>query len=429
MRGEPLPPAVRLGQVAVRLGQVALFTAGTLVWIAMISVLSSPSARGHRVAGAVARLAERLRGAFLKGGQLLGTRADLIGPALAAALSRLHDDVEAMSGGNALRAAEEAFDRVPREVAQAVRRPPVASGSIACVYRAELDHGALAIKIRRPGIAHRITADIAIARLLARVLGRFAVFRRVPLDDMVEQIGASLIGQLDFAAEADNLARLRDDLADVPGVVVPAVVPELCGDGVIAMEFVEGLDRTAVDRLPSATRETAVARLVGAVYHMLFMSGFIHVDLHQGNVYFRTDGTVVILDAGFAFQMSDMAATKFTRFFAGMIRGDGESCADILLSTVRGADAHADAGEFRQSVADLVTRNAGVVARDFSLSSFSVELFDLQRRHRLFAEPEFVFPLLCLLALEGTVKAHHPLMDFQLQAAPHVMHGLLQRAE
>ncbi|MFI6510319.1 ABC1 kinase family protein [Streptosporangium sp. NPDC050855] len=422
----PSHPSPRL--LAERALQVTIHVACTLLRVAVVVVLSPRARRREHVATQVARLAERLGGAFLKMGQLLATRVDLVGQTMATALGRLHDSVEPMTGRQALKEARAAFGRLPAGFEQALRRPPVASGSIACVYRADLDGRDVAIKVRRPGIARRFAADILMLRLTAQIIGRLPPLRRVPMVDIVTQIGDSLTGQLDFARETDDLRRLRADLAGFPEVVVPGVVPGRCAGGVITMDYIDDLDRLSTDRLPRQTREAGVVILVQAVYRMLFVEGFIHVDLHQGNVYFQDDGKVVILDAGFTFRLSDMARTSFTKFFAGMIQGDGEGCAEILLSTVRGIEKGADVAAFRHDVAELVVRNAGAAACDFDLAAFSVDLFDLQRRHRLFAEPEFVFPLLCLLSLEGTVRRLHPLMDFQLEAAPHVMHGLLINA-
>ncbi|MFE3450339.1 ABC1 kinase family protein [Nonomuraea sp. NPDC059194] len=391
----------------------------------IVAVSARRQDRRVRLSREIAGVIEQLGGAFLKAGQLLATRVDLVGADLAAALGRLHDDVKPMTARQALLTVTSAFDRVPVAIEAAVRTPPVASGSIACVYRVRHDGADVAVKVRRPDVARRFAADIAIVAFLTRAAARLPMLRRVPLVEIVDQVGMSLAAQMDFSREVEHLRRLRTDLADLPDIVVPAVLEEWSSGGVIAMEYVHGLDRASADQLPAETKEAGLSRLVRAVYHMLFVDGFIHVDLHQGNVYFRADGTVVILDAGFMFQLSDMARTRFTQFFAGMIRGDGEFCADILLSTVRHIEKDADVSAFKRDVTDLVARSTGAVAKDFELAAFSVELFDLQRRNRLFAEPEFVFPLLCLLSLEGAVRRLHPLMDFQLEAAPHVMHGLL----
>jgi ubiquinone biosynthesis protein len=412
--------------------RILLRALGRIVWMApptlarlMLIMLTSRRHRGERAAAEFARLLERLAGAFVKAGQLLATRVDLVGETLAGALGRLHDSVEPMNSEEALRTARTGLGRVPTAFVRGLRRPPAASGSIACVYRAELDGRAVAVKVRRPNAEALITADMALMRRIANLAARLPAFRGLPLVEIVEQIADSLVSQLDFTAEAASLRRLHDNLASTPGVVIPEVIPELCGEGIITMEFIEGLGRTSIDSLPEGVRRAEVATLVRAVYRMLFVEGLIHVDLHQGNVYFMPDGRVVVLDAGFVFQMSPMAHRKFTEFFGGMIRGDGEACADILLSTVRRVGTGADVRWFRAGVAELVTRNAGVAVEDFNLPSFCVALFDLQRRHGLYAEPEFVFPLLCLLTLEGTIQRYHPQFDFQMEAAPYVMHGLL----
>ncbi|HEX6468250.1 MAG TPA: AarF/ABC1/UbiB kinase family protein [Streptosporangiaceae bacterium] len=393
--------------------------------MAAIVVTRRRPARSARLAAVLARLLERLGGAFIKAGQLAGTRVDLVGPAVAGALGRLHDAVAPMTRRQANQAIRQARLPAAADIAAALAGPPVASGSIASVYRVVIDGRPVALKVRRPRVGDAITADMAIMRAMARAVTWLPWLRRVPLTEIIDQVGGCLEGQLDFAAEARNLGRMRDYLADLPGVRVPAVIPELCGDGVLAMEFVDGLTHGSVRDLPRPVREAEVALLVRAVYRLLFVAGFVHVDLHQGNSYFLPDGTVVLLDAGFAFQLSAAARRSYTEFFGGMIQGDGAACADILRSTVRGEASDADIDEFRRGVAELVVRNVGSAVGDFDLPGFCFELFNLQRRYGLYAEPEFIFPMLCLLSLDGLVKEHHPLMDFQLEAAPYVMQSLI----
>lgn len=390
--------------------------------MAVTGITSRRPVRSARLAAEFVRLIEQLGGAFIKAGQIVATRVDLVGQTVAGELSRLHDHVAPMTSQEAAVTIQRALGS--RAIAETIG-PPVASGSIASVYQARLPDRTVALKVRRPRVGQAMAADLAIIGWLARTATRVPAFRRVPLAEITDQIGRCLIGQLDFAAEADRLQRMREHLGAVPGIYVPAVIPELCGEGVIAMEFVAGLSHASIEQLPAPVREEEVAILVRAVYHLLFGAGFVHVDLHQGNTYFRPDGTVVLIDAGFTYELSGAAKRSFTEFFAGMIEGDGEACADILYATVRGATSSAANSEFRSRVAELVKRNTGTRVRDFNLSLFCIELFDLQRRYSLFAEPEFIFPMLSLLSLEGLVKRHHPLMDFQIEAAPYVMESLL----
>jgi ubiquinone biosynthesis protein len=413
---------VRIGRRLARICGLCLLAGGRM---AVIVVTTRRSARTGRLTAELVRVIEQLGGAFIKAGQIVATRVDLVGQTVAGQLDRLHDHVVPMTAGEAISTVRQALGPLSDGVAEALAGPPVASGSIASVYRARLADRTVALKVRRPGVGQAMAADLAIMRGLARVMTKVPPFRRVPITEITDQIGQCLIGQLDFAAEASSLRRMKDHLAAVPGVRVPAVIPELSGDGVIGMEFLEGLEHASVEHLPAPVREAEIATLVRAVYHLLFAAGFVHVDLHQGNTYFRPDGTVVLIDTGFTYELSQQARRSFTEFFGGMIEGDGEACADILYATTRGAASATATGEFRHGVAELVKRNTGSHVRDFNLSLFCVELFDLQRRYGLFAEPEFIFPMLSLLTLEGLLKKHHPLMDFQIEAAPYVMQSLL----
>ncbi|WP_301176220.1 ABC1 kinase family protein [Actinomadura geliboluensis] len=417
-------PAVR--RPAARFVRIVALGAPALVRLAVIGARHRGGARADRSAAEVARLLERLGGTFVKAGQLLGTRTDLVGTRLAAALGRLHDDIEPAPAAAVLAEARAGLGALPGPLAEALARPPVAGGSIAAVYRAELDGRVLAVKVRRPGVREAVAGDLAILDRLARAAVRLPALRRLPLVEMVGQLGALLLAQVDFEAEAANLRRLRNALDGTPGVLVPEPVAELCGGGVITMEYVPGLDRAAAAALPAETRRAQTTALVRAVYRLLFVEGLVHIDLHHGNVYFRADGSVVLLDAGLVFRMSDAARRDLTDFFAAMARGDGEGCAAILLSTVRGAAPDADLAGFRSRVAALVARNAGAPAGAFRLSAFCYELFALQRDCRLHAEPEFALPMLSLLSLEGTVQANHPGLDFQLEAAPYAWEGLIR---
>ncbi|WP_433334789.1 ABC1 kinase family protein [Spirillospora sp. CA-294931] len=416
---------VSYARIGRRLGRICGLCVVTGGRMAAIVITTRRSERAGRLSAELVRMIERLGGAFIKTGQIVATRVDLVGPTVAGELNRLHDHVAPMTANEAVTAVRHALGPLPDAIADALADPPVASGSVASVYRVRLADRTVALKVRRPDVGRAIAADLAVIGWLARAVTRVPAFRRVPIIEITDQIGRCLIGQLDFAAEASNLERMRDHLAAVPGTYVPAVIPELCGDGVIAMEFVDGLTHASIEELPEPVREAEVTVLVRAVYHLLFAAGFVHVDLHQGNTYFQPDGTVVLLDAGFTYNLSREASRSFTEFFGGMIEGEGEACADILYATVRGNTSSAASAEFRDGVADLVKRNTGSRVQDFNLSRFCVELFDLQRRSGLFAEPEFVFPMLCLLSLEGLVKKHQPMMDFQIEAAPYVMQSLL----
>lgn len=364
---------------------------------------------------------ERLGPAFIKIGQLLSTRVDIAPPAACRALARLRDHVPPLAVPVAARA-------LPAHLAARLSGPltPVAAGAVACVYHGRLlDGREIAVKVRRPRIARLIARDLALFRHGARLLQRLPGLRGAPLADVAGQLGDALLAQLDFLGEARALGRLRANLRDQAAVRVPGVLEEFCRPDVLVMEYVPGLESSG--RGPD--RKEAVVAALRAVYHMLFVDGFVHCDLHPGNLHPMPDGSVVIVDAGFSRQLTDSERRAFATFFYRMTRGEGAGCAEIVLSTVLGGRDGQDTRGFRADMDELVRAAGGSRIGEFDLVSFAVRLFAIQRRHGYYADPQFVFPILSLIVMEGTLREACPDVEFQTEALPFVLRGLMRRGE
>ncbi|MEV4258652.1 AarF/ABC1/UbiB kinase family protein, partial [Spirillospora sp. NPDC049652] len=302
---------------------------------------------------------------------------------------------------------------------------PVASGSVACVYAATLPSGErVAVKLRRVGVERAMRRDLALLRGGARIAARLRPLRGVPVTEVVDGMCAAVLGQLDFAREAESLARLRDALSTVPRVWVPKVHADASRPRCIVMEFIPGLELDTAASCPPALRRRFAGSALTAVYHMLFVTGFVHCDMHPGNLYFTRSGQVVVLDAGFSVQLSDRLRRLFAEFFLNMATGRGRRCAEIVVESAAAVRPDADLESFTVRMADLVDRSHGLPAREFSLIAFAAEMFDLQRRHGIHAASELIFPLLSLLVIEGTIRDLDPEIDFQEVAKPVLNRGL-----
>ena len=244
---------------------------------------------------------------------------------------------------------------------------------------------------------------------------------------VVNHACVALLGQLDFRREAENLWLLQRNLADVPRLWVPRVHRNLCVPACIVMEFIPGLELDAADHCSVATRKRFAASALTAIYHMLFIDGFVHCDMHPGNLYFTRTGQVVILDAGFTVRLSDPLRRLFSDFFLNMSLGRGDRCAEIVVESAEETERDADIDGFIERMAHLVERNHRLSASDFSLIAFATEMFDLQRRHGVHAASELIFPLLSLLVIEGTIRELDPDVDFQEVARPILMMGRFGR--
>jgi ubiquinone biosynthesis protein len=414
--------------LAVRAAHVCLVAAAVLVpagcgALARAAVRGRAAGRAHLYRRLV-HLITRLGPTFVKAGQVLGTRRDVLPGELCDELSVLQDSVPPLRPAETARALREAYDD-PGAVFEEFGLEPVASGSVACVYRARLHSGQeVAVKLRRPGVARLMTLDVTVIQRIAAVMARLPVLRGLPVNEVMRHMGDAVLGQLDFAREAASLRRLRANLAVVPRVWVPLVHLAESRPRSIVMEFIPGLDVEAPRRHPPAARRRFAASGLTSIYQMLFVDGFVHCDMHPGNLYFTDRSQVVVLDAGFSVQLSERLRRLFAEFFMNMSIGRGERCAEIVLESAAGLRDSADPAGFRVRMADLVRRNHKVPAKDFSLMAFATEMFDLQRRFGVHAAPELIFPLLSLLVIEGTVHDLDPELDFQETAKPVLMRGL-----
>ncbi|ANZ39786.1 hypothetical protein BBK82_30850 [Lentzea guizhouensis] len=391
------------------------------------TVLALPSIVRGDVTGRARRLVVALGPAFVKGAQLLSTRRDVLPAGWCEALAELHDRVPPMPVRVARKVLRSAYGGEPPFT---VDWDSVRSGSIACVYRAEHDGGAVALKVRRPRVRERIEQDFAVMRAGAAVMQRLPRLRGLPAVAVLRQIGDAVAAQADFGAEAGALAELRESLADVGYLHIPRPLPGLCAEGVLVMEFVDGLTPLDAGDVPAARRSELARRVLHCAYRMLFLDGLVHCDMHPGNLYLGRDGRIVLLDAGFVVRLEPRVRRLFAEFFMHMARGDGPHCAEILRESAEGVADWADVAAFRRGTIALIEQSSGRNARDFSLVRFATRLFDLQRVNGLFAAPEFIFPLLALLVLEGRINALDEELDFQAESIPvltkAVMSGLLK---
>ncbi|MBM7774167.1 ubiquinone biosynthesis protein [Actinokineospora baliensis] len=373
----------------------------------------------------VSRLLMVLGPAFIKAGQVLGTRRDVLPPALCAELEVLQDSVPPLDPARSRQLLDEIYGPHLPELLPDIDYKPIAGGSVACVYRATDRQGRqVALKVLRPEIRPVLEADLRIMLRASGLAARLPVLRGVPVTEVVGEMCSAVLAQLDFPREADNLVRLRHDLGAVRRVWVPAVYPELSGPACVAMEFIPDLDVRTAQGCPPALRRRFAESALGAIYHMLFVDGFVHCDLHPGNLYFTRGGEVVVLDAGFSVQLSPRLRRLFAEFFLNMAVGRGDRCAEIVVDSSTGVRPDADLPGFLTRMADLVVRSHGQPAREFSLIAFATEMFDLQRRHGVHAAPELIFPLLSLLVIEGTIRDLDPDIDFQETAKPVLNRGL-----
>ncbi len=389
--------------------------------------------RRTRVGEELANLCEALGPAFVKVGQLLSARRDLLPAEVVAPLRRLQDRLAPIPFARILRAVESSLACSLGEVFAHFDPEPVATASIAQVHRARL-HGRngepgrdVAVKVRRPGIVRRVERDLDLLLVAATFMARFAAFRRLPVEPAVRQVVSAIVSQLDLRLEAENHRRLRFGLREHTAVRLPELIDRLCREDLLVMEFVEPLWRLDDPALPEPAYRRAITGTLRALYAMLFEVGCVHCDLHPGNVFAAPEG-VVILDCGFVAHLSDEERGAFRDFFIGWARNDGMQCARVLRERAIWCEPDFDPAGFDREVGALVGRTSGLAAGEFRVAPFVAELFDLQRRLGLCGAPDFTLAILSLLVFEGLVRHRFVDLDFQSEAMPFAALSLIESA-
>ncbi len=313
---------------------------------------------------------EKMGPTFVKLGQLLSTRADLLPPAYLEALSRLQDRVEPFPFADVERiVTEELGVRISKAFGE-FEAEPMASASLAQVHRALLRDGReVAVKVQRPDIREQVMQDLDVFAEIAELAAKHTEFgRRYQLGEIVEEFRRSLLRELDYQREAGHLHAMRRNLAEFDRLVVPAPIDDYCTGRVLTMERVHG---TKVDKLSPLVRvdldgDELAEQLIGAYLKQILIDGLFHADPHPGNVLLTHDHRVALLDLGMVGHLAPQLQEQLLKLLASITDGDGDEVANLVIRIGNKRDGF-EPGLFRRRINDMVAEN-----RDIELQKLQV---------------------------------------------------------
>lgn len=368
------------------------------------------------IGSTVLGLIEELGPAFIKVGQILSCRPDLLPESIIRKLSSLQDAVAPLPFETIKSAVQQETGKHPFELFLYFDPIALASGSVAQVHRAQLDDGRwVAVKIRRPGIRDALLKDVALLASLSKLAGQLPALRNVPVKEIAHQVSSTLVEQVDFCLEAQRAIRFARQLSSEVHVRVPHVYTEFSSETILVMSLEEDLRCISSNNI-LGDRSKLAERFLDLIYKMLFVHGILHVDLHLGNVMLQGDNRIVLLDFGFTSELSANVRHAFADFFWSLRVGNGDRCARILLDHAAAKPKHAEEKEFVAAVCRLVSQYSRATASQFSVGTFSWELFDIHRRCKIIPSTQFTFAILKLFVAEGIVREIDPKIDFQDRA-------------
>lgn len=382
--------------------------------------------RGERL-----RLAlETLGPIFVKFGQMLSTRRDLLPQDIADELAKLQDQVPPFSSNLVFSTLEKAYDRRVHEVFSKFDAIPIASASVAQVHFAVLPDGTeVAVKILRPNLAPIIMHDVALmdtGAWLAEVL--WTDGKRLKLRQVVSEFARHLDDELDLMREAANCSQLRRNFLNSPLLLVPEVYWDYCRNNVMVMERVKGIPISHVDSLREQGIDIPQLARVGVeiFFTQVFRDGYFHADMHPGNIFVGKDGRYIAVDFGIMGTLSDQDKNYLAQNFLAFFRRDYG----------RVAQAHVEAGwapretridDFEAAIRAVCEPIFDKPLKEISFGRVLMQLFQASRQFNVEIQPQLVLLQKTLLNVEGLGRDLDPDLDLWKTAKPFLEHWMSEQ--
>jgi ubiquinone biosynthesis protein len=357
---------------------------------------------------------EGLGATFIKLGQLLSTRGDLLPEPYLDALSRLQDHVEPFSYEEVEQiVSSELGVRISKAFAE-FDREPEAAASLAQVHRAYLRDGrAVVVKIQRPGVREQIVNDLdAIEEVADFIDAHTEVGKRYEFGNLLAELRRSLLRELDFQREASNLTRLGASLRDFEDLIVPAPIEDFTTSRVLTMEYIPGKNVSNLSplRLMEVDGAALSDELFRAYLKQILVDGFFHADPHPGNVFLTDDNRLALLDLGMVSHINEAFQEKLLQLLLAISEGRGDEAAELSIRMGE-PKSNFDKSDYKHRVAGLVARQANTTRDHIDAGHVVLEITRISADCWFRMAPEFTMIAKTLLNLDRVVYTLAPDFD------------------
>jgi len=357
---------------------------------------------------------ENLGATFIKLGQLLSTRGDLLPEPYLDALARLQDKIEPFSFEevDAIVSSELGI-RISKAFAQFDPKP-LAAASLAQVHRAQMRDGrAVVVKVQRPGVREQIVNDLeALEEVASFIDAHTEIGKRYEFVNMLEDLRRSLLREIDFQREGNNLIRLGDSLSSFRRIVIPEPIDDFTTSRVLTMDYIPGKKITALSplRLMEVDGAKLSEELFRAYLKQTLVDGFFHADPHPGNVFLTDDNRIALLDLGMVSNIGSTFQENYLRLLLAISNGRGDEAAEISIKMGE-PKPRFDESDFRHRVSDLVAEHADTALDRIDAGQVVLRIQRIAADTWFRLPPEFTMIAKTLMNLDRVVYILAPNFD------------------
>lgn len=366
----------------------------------------------------------RLGPSYVKLGQFLATRPDLVGQDAADALGRLRDEIEPFPEAEARATVADALGR-PVDALFTTFSPPIAAASIAQVHKAEIagETGSrdVAVKVLRPGIRESFRRDLDTFYKSAHMVERFdPAARRLRPVAVVDTLARSVTIEMDLRLEAAALSEMAEATADDPGFRVPTVEWDYTSRDVLTLEWVDGIKLSDLDALRAAGHDLPLLarRLMQAFLRQALRDGFFHADMHQGNLFVDASGDIVAVDYGIMGRLNREERRFVAEVLLGFIRRDYRRVAEIHFEAGIVPGKKHSIEDFAQALRAIGEPIHGQRASEISMARLLTLLFEVTELFDMHTRPELLLVQKTMVVVEGVARSLDPDFDMWVAAEP-----------
>ncbi len=357
---------------------------------------------------------EKLGPTFIKLGQLLSTRGDLLPEPYLEALARLQDQIEPFSFDEVEQiVSSELGGRISKLFAE-FDREPAAAASLAQVHRARMRDGRMVVvKVQRPGVREIIVKDLeALEEITEFIDAHTEIGKRYEFSNMLSELRQSLLRELDFQTEAGNLRRLRSSLREFERILIPEPIEDFTTSRVLTMDYIAGKKITILSplRMMELDGPGLSEELFRAYLKQILVDGFFHADPHPGNVFITDDDRIAILDLGMVGHISGSFQENLLRLLLAISEGRGDEAADVSMKMGE-PKPNFDKRDFEHRVANLVAQHSDATLNQIDAGHVVLEITRISADCWFRLPPEFTLIAKALLNLDRVVYTLFPDFD------------------